>query len=638
MNTGDARAHGAASAQLALGHLQPVIEAAYWLVPPLLCFAIFWPGLTVWFQADDFAWLALRLDVHDWHSLVRALFAPMAQGSIRPLSERAYFLVLESIFGLNPLPFRICAFLTQCANLALLAAVARRLTGLHWAGFSAAIFWLVNSSLVTPMCWTSAYNQVLCAFFLLGAFWFLLRYVETGRMSDYFWQCLLFLLGFGALEVNVVYPALAGAYTFLLARRYFRATLPLFIPSAIFALVDRMAAPAQASGVYALHFDRALPMTFLTYWQWSLVSDYLPAGLYGRMESVLFAILTILLLGFAIARTLQRDWLPVFCLTWFAIVLAPFLPVRDHVSDYYPVVPTIGLAMLGAYALARAWRRTSAWTLVAVTAAAAYAIPMARLDRIVTPWWKHRSWAVERMVLGVARGHQLHPDKVILLDGVDSVLFWAGVFHYPFRLFGIHDVYLTPGSEDHIETHDATGRVSDFVLPNGPVLHAAKSDRIVVYRVGSNRLKAITSAYEEAAIAWFTPDVPRKIDVGNPLMDYLLGPEWYPPENGARWMPRRATLRIGGPKSVSERLTIQGFLPVVQPLQPPVSLRVTVNGIVLPETRIEVGDSRFSVSFPLPNEAVGKKELEVSLEVGRTFRYGSDVRDLGLGFGTFEIR
>jgi len=636
MKTVDAQTQGAAG--MTHGRLQSMAQAAYWLVPPLLCFTIYWPGLTAWFQADDFAWLALRLQVHDWHSLMRAMFTPMAQGTIRPWSERAYFLAFESLFGLNALPFRICAFLTQCASLTLLAAVTRRLAGSAAAGFWAAVLWVVNSSLITAMVWSSAYNQVQCGFFLLGAFWFLLRYVQTGRTSDYIWQWVLFLLGFGALEVNVVYPALAAAYTLLLARKHFLATLPLFIPSAAFALVDRILAAPQASGAYALHFDRALPATLLTYWQWALVSDYLPTSLYGRLESVLLACLTLLLLTFVTVRAWRHDWLPAFCLAWFAIVLAPVLPLRDHISDYYLTLPTVGLAMLGAYALLRAWRQPRIWKVLAVTAVAAYMVLMVRFDRIATRWWNQRSWAVERLVLGVERAHQLHPDKTIVLDGVDSALFWAGIFHHPFRLFGVSNLYLTPGSEHHIDAHDATGQVSDFVLPDGAALHAAKGDRIVVYRVGSERLQAITSTYEEAAIARLPADLPRRIDALNPLTDYLFGPEWYPPDGGGHWMPRRATFRIAGPDSPSERLYLRGFLASAQASQAPVSLRVTLDGMELSEARINVSGSTFEASYPIPNEEVGKKEMFVELEVNRTFHGGADVRELGLNFGVFEVR
>ena len=616
----------------------PVVEAAYWILPPLLCFAVYWPGLLAWFQADDFAWLALRLEVHDWHSLLHALFTPMAQGTIRPWSERGYFLVFESLFGWNALPYRLCVFLTQCASLTLLAAVTRRLTSSSSAGFWAAVLWVLNSSLISSMVWSSAYNQVMCGFFLLGAFWFLLRYIETGRRSDYLWQWIVFLLGFGALEVNVVYPALAAIYTFLLARKHFAATLPLFIPSIIFTGIDRMAAGSAASGAYVLHFDRALPATLATYCRWAFVSDYLPNSAYGQMETVIFVCLVLVLLAFAITRTLRRDWLPAFCLAWFVVILAPVLPLRDHISPYYLTLPSIGLAILGAYAFVRAWQQQTALKLVAIAALAAYAIPMLRFDHFAARWLSNRSLAVERLVLGVARAHQLHPNKTIVLDGVDSNMFWAGLFHHPFRLFGIHDVYLTPGSEQHIDAHDATGQVSGFVLPMGAALHAAKSDDLVVYRVDANRLKAITSAFEKDAITHYDVEIPRRIDATNPLMGYLFGPEWYPPEGRAHWMPSHATVRIGGPKAPGERLYVQGFPAPAQTSLPPVSLRVTVDGVQLPESKVDLGGSNFEAYFPLPNEEVGKKELLIGLQVDRTIHNGADTRELGLNVGVLEIR
>ena len=84
------------------------------------------------------------------------------------------------LFGLDALPFQIVIFATQFANLVLVASIGARLTGLRSAGFSAAVFWVLNSSGIEPLGWSCVYNQVLCGFFLLLAFHFLLRYVETG--------------------------------------------------------------------------------------------------------------------------------------------------------------------------------------------------------------------------------------------------------------------------------------------------------------------------------------------------------------------------------------------------------------------------------------------------------------------------
>jgi len=634
--TGSAAAPRPVSAVSRLRGWRTVAGMAYWLAAPLLCFALYHGALRAWFQADDFAWLALRLDVHDWRSLIHALFDPMAQGSVRPLSERAFFLVLPWLFGTSRLPFHLCVFLTQCANLTLLTAITRRLTGSPAAGFWAAVLWIFNSGFVVPMIWLSAYNQVLCAFFVLAAFWFLLRYVDTGRTWDNVWQWVFFLAGFGALELNAVYPALAALYTFVFARRRFRATLPLFIPSLVFVGLHAVLAPLSATGTYALHFG-GVPETLLTYWRWALLSAYFPP-VYEWFAALLLALLSMGVIGFAIIRAWRRDWLPIFWLSWFVLLLLPYLPLPNHIMDYFLPLPTAGLAMLGAYAVVHAWARPLARQIAVVVILAAYFREARVIDLGATQWWHDRSYDIERMVLATVRARQLHPGKTILLDGVDKQLFWAGVFHYPFRAFGVSDVYLTPGSERQIEPHPETGRISDFELPNGPTLHAIKNDQVVVYRIGFP-LKAITSAYDEAAVDKLSPAPPHRVDAGSPLTAYLLGPEWYDSEaDGNRWMPKRATLRIAGPRSPSEKLYLNGFIAPVQIAQGPTTVRVTVDGVSLPDATLRPAGSRFQLEFPLPKQALGKEELRIVVEVGRTFQNGADARSLGLNFGIFEIR
>jgi hypothetical protein len=60
--------------------------------------------------------------------------------------------------------------------------------------------------------------------------------------------------------------------------------------------------------------------------------------------------------------------------------------------------------------------------------------------------------------------------------------------------------------------------------------------------------------------------------------------------------------------------------------------------MALPEQMLQPAGTWFQLEFPLPNQAVGKEELEIAVEVGRTFLVGADTRPLGLNFGVFEIR
>jgi hypothetical protein len=240
-------------------------RAAWWITPSIICLIVYWYGLKSWFLQDDFAWLGLRLIIHNQRDFWAALFTPMAQGSVRPLSERGFFLLFDHLFGLNPLPFRIWVFLTQFANLALLAWLAWKLTGSRAVGFWAPILWLVNPALATPMSWTSSYNQILCAFFMLSSLSLFVRYAETGERKFYWLQWVTFILGFGALELNVVYPAIAALYALIYARRYLLKTLPMFAVSLIYTLVHRHFAQVQTSGPYVMHWDSSIFSTLAAY-------------------------------------------------------------------------------------------------------------------------------------------------------------------------------------------------------------------------------------------------------------------------------------------------------------------------------------------------------------------------------------
>ena len=609
--------------------------AAYWLIPPLLCLALYWPGLIAWFRADDFAWLGLGIEVQSWQDVPRVLFSPRAQGTIRPWSERLFFMGMFGAFGLDALPFRLLVFATQFANLALVQWIGARLTGSRAAGLLAAVFWLVNSAQALPLGWTSVYNQVLCAFFLLLAFRCLLRYIETGERRYNVWQWVVFLLGFGALELNLVYPAIAAGYTLLCSRRHFARTLPLFIPALVYVVVHNLAAPVQKTGYYAMHFTGSVFRTLLTYWTWSvgptflwspmvLPKWFLPAGV---------AIVSIALLGFAALRLKQGQRLGLFFLLWYVVTIAPVLPLRDHLTEYYVFIPLIGPAMLGGWAFAAAWRSGAAGKAGALALAALYIFMTTPEAVAATKWNYDRTVPVKTLVEGVAAAREVHPGKAILLDGVDNDLFWNGILDHPFRLLGIDNVYLAPGAERRIESHPEYGDVNEFILPADAAVRAVAREQAVVYAVGGPRLRNITTLWSMRPIESATP---ARVDAASPLTQYLLGPEWYPSDGGHRWMPRRATLRIAGPKQDGAKLYVRGNCPEEQLARGPLSVTLTVDGVPLPAQPVR--ESGFELSFALPPAAVGKPALQLAVEVSRTFVPPSDPRELGLAFGVFEVR
>ncbi|MBI4874932.1 MAG: hypothetical protein HY822_09910 [Acidobacteria bacterium] len=622
--------------------MRRVLRAAYWVAPLLFCFLLYRYASRSWFQQDDFAWLGLRLDIQYGATWLTTIFSPMAQGTIRPLSERLFFLTLESIFGIESVPFRVTVFATQFGSLLLLTWIAGKLTGSRLAGLLAPILWTSSSALGIPLAWTSAYNQILCGFFLLLSFHFLLRFAATGERKWWFWQWVSFLAGFGALEINVVYPALAALYTLCCARRYFRKTLPLFGPSILYAVVHRLLAPQAASGPYAMHFDASMLSTFAQYWHMALGAEHaglIPPGTgWAPAVTVGVWVLAAALAGFAAWKLIRREWLAAFLPAWFAIVLAPVLPLRNHISEYYLAAPMIGLAVLGAWGLASAWRAAWHWRAVALFCAVVYFSTAAPAARSVSRAQFERSRAVRAMVLGVVRARQIHPQDILLLANLDTQLFYAGIVDSPFRLYGIQDVYLAPGTTARIREFPELGRISDFVLPTPGVRRALAHYRATVYDAGGPRLRNITSAYAQVLDTQKEEVYSSRVEAAKPGYAGVLGPTWHAAEGNSRSMPRRATVTLAGPPSAGLRLYLNGWAPHALMAAGPLRVSVSVNGRPLAPATLHPGPDAFELAFDLPPGLVGAASMEVAVELDRAFRAPDDESEFGLRFGVFSLR
>ena len=547
---------------------------AWRVVPLLLLLAFYWPGLTNWFYQDDFGWLNLRHDVHTARDLAPALFAPKAHGNIRPLGENAYWLVLSSIFGVDAWPFRICAFATQIASLLLLGGIVMRLTASRTAAFVAQILWMANAGLAAALCWSSIYNQLLSAFFFLLSFWFFLRQIRSGARRDALGHWAAFVLGLGALEINVVYPAIAAAYAVLFARQHLKTVLPMFGVSAAAVLVHFHFAPADATGVYALHWDGRIFSTLGSYWILALnPSPWVAAGLSGAVFGML-------------AWTVRkREWLGVFAIVWFVATIAPYLPLAEHKMDYYLAVPAIGIAILGAAAVAGAWRPA------ALAAVAIYLVTCVPHAWAIVQWNHARGIRVEDVVEGVAETRQAQPGKYILLDGVDSGLFWSGIVDLPFRAMEIPHVYLVPGSESRIDA--PADLVAKYTLPQAPALRALEQNRAVVYEVSGASLRNVTSRYRALAEALWNPQTPRFINLGDDAFAEYLGAGWDPCADGYRLLRGTASVRVGGARRADERLYIGVFRTT------PFALGVRLDGMQVSPTPVKRTGELTELSAPV---------------------------------------
>lgn len=597
-----------------------------YMLPLAFCYWLHQYGLRSWFWSDDFAWLSLHTQIFDRATFLQTMFEPMAQGTIRPWSERGFFLLFFKLFGFDALPYHALVLGTQLVNMLLLSWIVRKMGGSRLAACLAPGLWAANAAMVIPLGWASDYNQILCVFFLLAAFALFL--------SGHYWcQLALFVLGFGALEINIVYPAILLAWL-LLNRKDWKLALPFFVISAVYYWIHRHFAPPAGDGPYLLHFDLSVVGTFLKYWKQSWVP---PAWFTLPHHAVWFASLsTFVLTVAALVSAFLAGRTGLFFAAWFLITLAPVLPLREHISHYYLAIPSLGLAALLAFGVDSKYARDPRLRLLLIGPVILYLIIQVPATRSSSRWNFERSRQVRTLVLGVLRAHELHPDKTILLAHINPELYAYSIAHSPFHAADLDQVYLTPETE--FSTFTGLEGPSAFRLPAGPALWGLETDQVEVYQPAGQRMRNVTTSYRAWATKKIVQTAPFRLDAGVPLMRYLLGSTWYPLEGSHRWMPQTATIRIAGPQVSKQKLVLVGYCPQEQTHPGPLKVYISIDGNLVSVEEFRKPEMPFTRMVKLPASLVGKPEIEVRLDVSRTFPRLPGGQPLGLAFGIFEIR
>lgn len=615
--------------------LRPLL---FWLLPPALFLWVDWYAVRAWFHQDDFAWLSLGHHVQSWPDFWSALFHPYAQGTVRPWSERLFFLGLSHFFWLDHRPYHLVTAFTQIANLTLLQAITWRLTGSRLAAVAAPCIWMASLGLAIPVAWLSAYNQILCASFLLAAFYCLLRYLESGRMAWFHAQTAIFLLGFGALEINIVYPALATVWCWLGGRPALRRVLWLWIPALAYGLLHFTLIPKPAAGPYARHWDLSIVQTYAAYWAKALTASRMPADSPLPADSwrTAAAILAAATAAFLFWAWRQRLSPALFGFAWFTLALAPVLPLRDHQSDYYLAIPAAGLAWIAASALQAAFgARSPAAIAAACLLVGTHLAFTAPVHREAALWHFQRGLDARYLVGGLERAMELHPGKMIVLTGLDSVTFYT-VFYDARQLFPQTTICLAPGSQEAFSKHPEFGDLSPYICAPASIA-AAAARQLVVYSRKDLRLHNVTRFYRRRLPRQGTTALPSVVDVADPALARFLGPGWFGIQDRTRWMGPRAELTLAAPDRPGRTLFIRGYRPPAF-LHPPVHLSITAGGALLGRFLIHPANASFDFSIPLPPEFRLGPSLHLVLEIDRPARAPGDVRPLGAVFGTVGWR
>jgi hypothetical protein len=310
----------------------------------------------------------------------------------------------------------------------------------------------------------------------------------------------------------------------------------------------------------------------------------------------------------------RRDYAGLFGLAWLAIVLAPYLVLPDHKMDYYLAAPSIGLAMAGAWAVDRARHCGAVCRIAAALPLVAYLGTCLPASASIARWTHDRAEKVEDLALGVEEVHGAKPGSLILLEGIDTDLFWSGIADLPFRAMEIPGVYLAPGSATRIQA--PADLLSKYVLPEAVARRALDAGGAVAYRFDGQSLHNVTARFREMADTVWREETPHFVNLGDPVFVAYLGAGWQPAGRGYRSMSGAARFVIGPPRNAAECLYIGVFRTA------PFHLGVRVNGTEFPADLLRKDNDLSEFRVVLPPEATAWSPMDVALASGEPLRFG----------------
>lgn len=272
----------------------------------------------------------------------------------RPLGMQIPFFIIQSLFEINPLPFRIVTFIIHLLNSFLVYKILQRFAFREKTAVIGAILYATSSIHLTIFYWAATFAFVLGPFLYFSSF---LCYLNKRKSLSIF----LFLIGLLTNELIITLPAILLFWNvFLNQIPKWKVIIPYVILSLVYVVFRLTLAKASIGGDYGLIND-VVPLlkNGRDYVLWSLnwpeeihnqfisflklqplfISQFLKHIMIFIVNSLGMLIFFFISLRLNFQKTL-------FGIAWFFIALLPILFFSQHAYAYYLPIPFLGFLLL----------------------------------------------------------------------------------------------------------------------------------------------------------------------------------------------------------------------------------------------------------------------------------------------------
>jgi hypothetical protein len=337
----------------------------------VVVFLLYSPFVKNYFIGDDFTWLRWAADCGrpEQCSAVFSRIAnyfSSADGFFYRPGTKSYFLLMYSIFWLNPVAYHMVSLILHFAAVALVFLLVKKILGnIKLAAFVAFLF-AVISGYSEIVFWIAATGHLFNAVFILLSILFFINWDEKRKIIYFVLSVLSIAASLLFHELGVVAPILILLYKFykeesiknLVKEKLLGAIM--FMPVILYLVMRFQAKSHWQGGDYSYNLIK-LPFNFFgNLFGYSLVStlgsiaapinDLFRNISRQNIPAAAIIMIVIILLLFMLYPLLKRIDKPtkkiiIFSTSFFVISLLPFLGL-GNITSRYSYLASFGIAML----------------------------------------------------------------------------------------------------------------------------------------------------------------------------------------------------------------------------------------------------------------------------------------------------
>ena len=228
----------------------------------LISIIIYFPALNSYFFQDD--WYSLSISKAANLTEILNFFLPNKNVVYyRPLGMQFPFFLLQVIFGLNPLPFKIIALSVHLLNVLLVYRLFKKLIKSESVSLLSAFLYSTSAVHYIPFFWSATFAFILGITFSLLTFLF---FIEQKYLRSF----LFFILGFLTFEIIAVLPFILLSYKITnKVNQGFKVIVPYILTSVLYAFFRVNFLPPPEIPEYGISLNQQTLMNLKYYFLWA---------------------------------------------------------------------------------------------------------------------------------------------------------------------------------------------------------------------------------------------------------------------------------------------------------------------------------------------------------------------------------